>query len=640
MIRKDFIESMSQTEQKDVVAVLSNPLIWAEATFPARIGVKSFPNADGKIQKQRELISGWRTRPWQLDVIESPGLRKVVRVSRRGGKTAMAIVKCLHKAFVEGRGVIIVAPMEKQVGEIYREMHKKFMDTRPDIFTREGENPTVIQDTRSPFVIQFSNGGFINFITAGTKSGGRADAVRGQGSNVGLIYVDEMDYLSDADMNSIFAILGQDESMEMICTSTPTGRRGFFYRLCTKPPRNWKAFHKTCWDAIPNWNEERDREARELLGQAGYEREMLAEFGQEAEGVFNKATLDEAADRGKGEEYPYPLDSVRMVPTHYPFYGYAQKLDADPRVRRIVGVDWDKYGAGTQILVIEARLTERSLYGDDSDATLEEPFSYIKVVHRREITRGEFTLSEAVKQLVQINMTFSPDFYYLDAGYGEHQIETLQRLGMECKDPMDAAYGIHKKIRRINFSSGVNAIDPISKQPEKRPIKPEMVGRLRNKFDVGEMILSPFDEVLLKQLENYRVEKITASGQPKYVSVNEHAVDALMLAVWGLYTEYGDKFDSSALIGFVDKPIGRRFEERLEALKNTANHLLSRPDYIKDDVLQDNIKEDVEMAKSGYIRAEKFADEKYDAVYKSVNTHQSSGFFKRGGHGPLNRRSF
>ena len=52
--------------------------------------------------------------------------------------------------------------------------------------------------------------------------------------------------------------------------------------------------------------------------------------------------------------------------------------------------------------------------------------------------------------------------------------------------------------------------------------------------------LEPCDDVLLKQLMDYEVEKVSASGVPIYTSENEHFVDALGLAYLAMVLEFKD----------------------------------------------------------------------------------------------------
>lgn len=81
-------------------------------------------------------------------------------------------------------------------------------------------------------------------------------------------------------------------------------------------------------------------------------------------------------------------------------------------------------------------------------------------------------------------------------------------------------------------------MDPITKEMDKKPMKPFMVNQLQIAFERDRLILSPYDETLAKQLTDYEVEKITEAGLPKYTSENEHFVDALGLAYLAMVLEF------------------------------------------------------------------------------------------------------
>ncbi|MEG1494718.1 MAG: hypothetical protein RR406_00240 [Bacilli bacterium] len=83
-------------------------------------------------------------------------------------------------------------------------------------------------------------------------------------------------------------------------------------------------------------------------------------------------------------------------------------------------------------------------------------------------------------------------------------------------------------------------MDPITKEIEKKPLKPFMVNQLQIVFERDKLILSPYDAILTKQLVDYEVEKITEAGIPKYTSENEHFVDALGLAYLAMVLEFKD----------------------------------------------------------------------------------------------------
>ena len=69
-------------------------------------------------------------------------------------------------------------------------------------------------------------------------------------------------------------------------------------------------------------------------------------------------------------------------------------------------------------------------------------------------------------------------------------------------------------------------------------MKPFMVNSLAHAFERNRIMLSPFDELIHKQLIDYRVERIGKNGMPQYCSENEHFVDALGLAYLAFVLEF------------------------------------------------------------------------------------------------------
>jgi hypothetical protein len=141
-------------------------------------------------------------------------------------------------------------------------------------------------------------------------------------------------------------------------------------------------------------------------------------------------------------------------------------------------------------------------------------------------------------------------------------------------------------------------------------------------------------------LENYVVEKITAQGVPRYTSVNEHAVDALMLAVWGLYEQFGKAHIATQNKAYIEKPIGERYLQ-LQAQLRTQRQVSARPDYfddIQDDVTMANIDEDAKLARDGMLRPDAVRTTK--GLPNGGSATSSASTFQRGGMMPSRRRSF
>ena len=83
-------------------------------------------------------------------------------------------------------------------------------------------------------------------------------------------------------------------------------------------------------------------------------------------------------------------------------------------------------------------------------------------------------------------------------------------------------------------------MDPIEKTIVKEPMKPFMVNQLALAFERDRMILSPFDEVLHKQLIDYVVDHVSQTGQPVFSNKDEHFVDALGLAYLAFVLKFPD----------------------------------------------------------------------------------------------------
>lgn len=270
----------------------------------------------------------------------------------------------------------------------------------------------------------------------------------------------------------------------------------------------------------PNWCKQMEDQFHAELNDAQYEHEVLAEFGTEEMGVFNKEKLDAATQI---DYYAYnPLTDAQKRnckeegawPTEYT-YGVDRIAPYNPF--RCVGIDWDAYGASSSIIVLDFDVNAKKF----------------RVIKRIEVPRAEYSLDNAVKYVIKVNEIYQPSWIYADRGYGDYEIERLHIYGDEHPES-----GLKNKLKGFQFKNTLNVIDPITKQETKEPMKPFMVNQLGLSFDRDRIILSPFDETLHKQLVDYEVERISQSGQPVYTSVNEHFVDALGLAHLAFVLEF------------------------------------------------------------------------------------------------------
>lgn len=305
-------------------------------------------------------------------------------------------------------------------------------------------------------------------------------------------------------------------------SSTPTGKRSFFYDICTNPDTGYKAYHFPSM-VNPDFDEKMEGELRATMTEQAYIHEVEAEFGEETVGVFNKDAVERAKsaylysyrelnawEREQYKKNGYALEDIVYIPKY-------TKRNPAPSAHRIIGVDWDKYGAATQIIVTE----------------FNELLKKFQVINRIEISRGDFTFDNAVKTIIELNDIYDPKFIYVDAGMGEYQIETLRLHGRENPET-----GMHKKVKRIQFSQNIEIRDPATREVDKKDAKNFMVNQTSILLERNQILLSPFDDMVWKQMMDYQVVRISQNGKPTYTSENEHALDAFMLTILGFTIEF------------------------------------------------------------------------------------------------------
>jgi len=435
----------------------------------------------------------WEARYYQEEILRSTHKRKrlITRMGRRTGKSDSISIHSIWYTYThEGSTCLVATPYESQVKLIFKKI-RDFIEKSPAI------KSSIKYSRMHPEYIEFYNGSIITGFTSGTKSGNEGGSIRGQGAD--WIYLDEMDYMSDEDINSIAAIATEDPGRIGIwASSTPTGRRGKFFDWCISAQgegkisvepgmytgETWTEFYYPSY-VIPTWDKENEKEFRSIFSDIGYEHEVLAEFGEEMVGVFNKEDVEKAL-----EDYEYNPS---------PDYG----------TTRTIGVDWDKYGASTQIIILE----------------FDNKSSNYKIINRIEIPRSQRTLTNAVETLVRLDNIYQPTHIYVDRGYGEMQVEFLtEHLG--------------NKVRGIQMSEKIDVVDPITKIPDKKHVKPFMVNNAQIAIERGRLKISAYDTMVKEQLMNYRVIRETVLGQPVFTSENEHALDALMFALLAFTIEH------------------------------------------------------------------------------------------------------
>lgn len=491
---------MTAAQLQKVKDVMSDPVKWSQ------VFVTTF---DAVLKRD----TPWTARWYQAEMLRDKTKKKVYRCGRRTGKTETMVLDMLHRVSTnKNYRCLTVTPYENQVRLQFQRL-KELIEASPLI------KKEVVTMTKNPYQIVFKNSSAIFGFTTGSGSGNAGASIRGQRAD--HLYLDEVDYMGDADFDAVTAIAAERNDIGITMSSTPTGRRGQFWKACTNPKMGFQEhYHPSTHN--PNWGDNMEAEFRAQLSEQGYVHEVLAEFGVEDAGVFNKDKVDEAMTYSL---YAYnELDYYQkqrcldnnVMPTMY-LYEKGKRAHINPF--RTMGVDWDKYNASSSIIILEYDMMSQKF----------------RVIKRVEVPRSEYSYDNAVNLIVELNEQYNPAFIYCDAGAGEYQIERLHIIGEQQPHT-----GLKNKVKRINFKQNLEIVDPVTGQINKECIKPFMVTQLQIAFERSKIMLSPYDETLHKQLIDYTVEKISQSGQPVFCSENEHFVDALGLSYLAMVLEFKD----------------------------------------------------------------------------------------------------
>jgi len=471
-------------------------------------------------------------REHQAQFLRSTSKNKVMRISRRGGKTWALIMYMLWYIFTHDTSeVILLAPAETQVVNITTIMKNKFFASQFNRHFFDVHKGGVIVTTRQKpsHTVEIES---VFGSTCEINGNVISDGIRGKGRTNTLIVFDEFDFMMNEDhINAVMAIQTQDPNISVIIASTPSGRRGLYWKFCTDKTHGYEEHNWTVWETNPVWTVKTAIMQVIRMPWNTYLQEYEAQFGEETAGWIRKALLDEACESDLSD-----------------FYHNQGPVDPGSPIR-VMGVDWDKYNtAGPSMVIIE----------------LDRVHQKMRVVHSEMMPRAggaahmqEYTFGNAVKRIIALNKEYNPHFIYVDRGAGERQLEELWEYGERHPES-----GLDIKVHGIHFGSKVETTDWVTGETVKKNVKQVMTAEMRIWFEERRIVVSQYDTMLRKQLENYRVVGVTQSGY-KFNDDEEHLVDSLMLAMHGVTVHFDEMFDKwvPVIVASVNRTVGDMYGE-------------------------------------------------------------------------------
>jgi replicative DNA helicase len=471
---------------------------------------------------------------WDIEVRDSKNFVANGFVTHNSGKSEALVVAMLFHLFTkpdvpenEGFLVVVIAPYQAQIDLIFNRMDELL---RSNVAT---QNSIASRTKSPPCRLILNNNSMVTGFTAGTKSGGNADSVRGQKAN--MLVMDEADYLNPKDLESALSIITNFPDATLWMSSTPKGTRDKFYQNCQS--RLYKEFHFPSY-VNPLWGPDLEAIFKEQLTEIGYKHEVEADFGEQEEGVFQNMYVEAAQSN----------------------FEYGQ-LPRNPNWRYMLGVDWNDVRIGTSITVIGFNPVEQVFY----------------MMDKQRVSRDGWNQTAACHKIAQMNEFWRPEYIYVDSGGpagGGTQVENLRQFGWQSLRSQGAGHPnsrLRDIVKPYAFGGSIEIHDLITKQPIKKPAKPFLVENTVRKFEHGIFRYPKSDELLTKQLLGYVVDHTTVSGLPVYKAVDEtvgdHDLDAIMLALVAFTLETTDFGRPKFSIDFAfSGKIGEKIETEQEEI--------------------------------------------------------------------------
>lgn len=315
-----------------------------------------------------KIYLNWEARDYQFEMLNQgvKSRKLVLRLGRRLGKTEVMCVLTLWYGYTQRNRVsetqydiLIVGPYETQIDLIFARL------------TQLIDNAPILSECIEKSVehkIVFKNGTTIQGKTAGASSGGTEKAGAGtRGLRGDLLILDECDYTGSAQITNIMNIINDNpDTAKLIAASTPCGKREEFYKWCTGASRTYQATREDIknnefngyefvenkdgngWTQIfapsvvnrkllqvnPDTHRTYLEDLRYELSELRYEQEVMAGFGEEELGIYQKQYVDAAITEGERIRHSY-ID-------HYT----KEQVQLYKRTRRqnkfMLGIDWDE----------------------------------------------------------------------------------------------------------------------------------------------------------------------------------------------------------------------------------------------------------------------------------------------------------
>lgn len=486
----DWTATGGSAEEYEVLQIENDINKWAAAELGLITSGMDY-DRDGEVKS----MDRW----YQRHIMNCSAQLKVLRMGRRTGKTVSMRVETLHALHHnDDFTVVLIAPFESQLIK-FEEVLMGLIDkssTVKDNFKKWN---------KTKHTITFHNGSKLEgYCTGGDKQSKTADRVRGAGAN--MIVIDEADYISEDALQAVLAVMSDDRKCRILLSSTPTGKRKFFYQWCVEKQigfKEWMVYSH----ASPSYTKQADTLYRSTLSEDRYRKEYLAEFGSLIDALISPECINKAVES-------YDILELRA---------------AGPKAncKYIIGVDWNGRRIGTTIVVIEFNPNTAKY----------------KLVDKVIVKDTEYNYENSCWAAIKSFDHWKASWMYVDSGHGDMQIEMIKKTARQLNN-----IPLQKGLVDVPMGGFQIIKDPLTGLDTKKHTKEFAINLMVNAFE-NQRIVIPYSENykdddedwgLIPQLYDLAKEKVSDTGRVVFAKSVDHTMTAMYLALLGFHMKLTD----------------------------------------------------------------------------------------------------
>ena len=221
----------------------------------------------------------------QAEILRVDGRRVIFNCSRQWGKSTVAAVKAVHRAYTRPNTLVLIAsPGERQSLGMVRKAAEMVRALGLDVRGDGGKDPSIL-------------------LPNGSRIVGLPEAEeKVRGFSASLLLIDEASRMSDEMYHALRPMLAVADG-DLWMMSTPNGKKGFFYETWAYGGEDWQRISVPVTESC-RISERFIEEERAVMGPVKFEQEYMCSFVDLGDEMFGRDLVERALADEEGWEFP------------------------------------------------------------------------------------------------------------------------------------------------------------------------------------------------------------------------------------------------------------------------------------------------------------------------------------------------